>query len=129
MNKITAIGFLGADPEMRYTPQGSPVTEFRLASSRQYTTKDGEKRKETVWLRVSCWMKLAENVNQYCKKGSQVYIEGELIGDSEGNPRMWDSKDGTKKCSFEVRASEVQFLDRKPDNGKAAPKAEETETY
>ena len=69
LNKMLVIGNLGGDPEMRYTANGNPVTTFRIATSRRYTTRDGEQREETEWFRVVTWNQLAETCNQYLTKG------------------------------------------------------------
>ena len=74
-NKITIIGNLGTDPEMRYTPSGSAVTSFSVATNRRYT-RNGEQVDETEWFRVNAWGRLAETTNQYLEKGSLVYVEG-----------------------------------------------------
>ena len=76
MNKILIIGNLGSDPEMRYTPNGNPVTSFTVATNRRYRTGDGENREETEWFRISAWNRLAETCNQYLQRGSKVYVEG-----------------------------------------------------
>ena len=104
LNKVMVIGNLGADPEMRYTPNGSAVTDFRIASSRRYTTRDGEARDETEWFRVVTWNKLAEICSQYLSKGRQVYVEGRL------RTRSWEGKDGVTRYTTEVIAQEVKFL-------------------
>lgn len=75
-NKITIIGNLGTDPEMRYMPSGDAVTSFSVATNRRYRTRDGENRDETEWFRVNAWGRLAETTNQYLEKGSLVYVEG-----------------------------------------------------
>ena len=75
MNKILIIGNLGSDPEMRYTPNGNPVTSFSMATNRRYTTADGESREETEWFRISAWNRTAEICNQYLQRGSKVYVE------------------------------------------------------
>ena len=72
------VGNLGADPEMRYTPDGTPVTSFRVAVSRKWTGPDGNPSEKTWWFRVTCWRKLAETTNQYLKKGRQVMVVGEI---------------------------------------------------
>jgi single-strand DNA-binding protein len=72
------IGYLGKDPEMRYTPSGSPVTTFNLATDRSWNTSEGERRTETEWFNVVAWGSLAEICNQYLTKGRQVYIDGRL---------------------------------------------------
>ena len=73
LNKIMLIGNVGADPELRYTPNGAPVAEFTMAVNRRYTTGDGEQKEETEWFRIVTWNKNAENVNQYLTKGQKVY--------------------------------------------------------
>ena len=112
--KITIIGNLGRDPEMRYTPSGQAVTNLNVATNRQYTAKSGERVKETTWFRVSVWGEQAENANKYLKKGSKVYIEGRMKSDaSTGGPRIWTGNDGTPNASYEIDAQLVQYLDSK----------------
>ncbi len=115
LNKVMIIGNLGADPEMRFAPSGSPVTSFNIASSRTFTTKDGEKKQETEWFTVVTWDKLAENCNQFLSKGRKAYVEGRL------KTRSWEDKEGVKHYKTEVIASQVIFLDRSG----AAPLPEE----
>ena len=111
MDKITLIGNLGKDPEMRYTPSGQPITSFSVASNRKYTNNNGEAVKETTWFRISAWGKLAETCNQYLKKGRLVYVEGRLTPDKNtGGPRVWTRQDGSPAASFEVTAAFVEFL-------------------
>ena len=108
---IILVGNLGRDPEMRYTPSGQAVTNFSVATNRQYTGSDGQLVKETIWFRVSTWGKTAENCNQFLKRGSKVLVEGRLIPDaSTGGPRVWNRQDGTPSASFEVNAQTVRFL-------------------
>ena len=104
LNKVMIIGNLGADPEMRYTANGSAVTEFRVASNRRYTTRDGEARDETEWFRVVTWNRLAEICSQYLSKGRQVYVEGRL------QTRSWEGQDGQTRYTTELIAQEVKFL-------------------
>ena len=78
MNKILIIGNLGSDPEMRYTPNGNPVTSFSMPTNRRYTTADGESREETEWFNVNAWGRNSELCNQYLSRGRQVYVEGRL---------------------------------------------------
>lgn len=107
------LGNLGKDPEMRYTPSGQAVCSFSVASTRKYTSSNGEQVKETIWFRVQTWGKLAEVCNQYLKKGGLVYVEGRLIPDKQtGSPRVWSKQDGTAGASFEVNAQTVRFLSR-----------------
>jgi len=108
---LIIVGNLGKDPEMRYTPSGQAVTSFSVATSRQYTSGNGEQVKETIWFRVSTWGKTAEVCNQYLKKGSKVLIEGRLTPDkTTGGPRIFTRQDGTAGTSFEVTAATVRFL-------------------
>ena len=120
MDKLTIIGNLGQDPEMRYTPSGKPVTNFSVASNRTWTGQDGEKHEQTVWYRVSAWNRLAEICNQYLQKGRQVYVEGELRPDENGGPRVFTRNDGTPGASFEVTARNIQFLGGRGNGGEGA---------
>lgn len=108
---IIIVGNLGRDPEMRYTPNGQAVTNFSVATNRQYTGSDGQAVKETIWFRVSTWGKQAETCNQFLKKGSKVLVEGRLVPDKgTGGPRIWTTQDGKPASSFEINASTVRFL-------------------
>lgn len=108
---IIIVGNLGRDPEMRYTPSGQAVTNFNVATSRQYTASDGSQVKETIWFRVSAWGKQAETTNQYLRKGSKVLVEGRLIPDmATGGPRTYTRNDGTTGAAFEVSAATIRFL-------------------
>jgi single-strand DNA-binding protein len=110
INKVIIVGNLGRDPEMRYTPSGTPVTNFSVAVSRNWRTPEGENREETEWFNIDCWNKLAEIANQYLSKGKQVYIEGRLKTES------WDDKTtGEKKYRTKVIASEMQMLGQRGD--------------
>jgi single-strand DNA-binding protein len=116
------IGNVGKDPEMRFTPTGSPVTSFSVATNRTYNTPDGEKKEETEWFSVVAWNKLAETCNQYLTKGKLVYVEGRL------QTRTWEGTDGQKHSRTEVIASQVTFLDRAGTGGPSEPKGEEPES-
>lgn len=108
---IIIVGNLGRDPEMRYTPGGQAVTNFNVATNRQYTGSDGNLVKETIWFRISAWGKQAETCNTYLKKGSKVLVEGRLVPDqATGGPRVYPRQDGTHGASFEVSANTVRFL-------------------
>jgi single-strand DNA-binding protein len=108
---VIIVGNLGRDPEMRYTPSGQAVTNFSVATNRQYTASSGESVKETTWFRISAWGKQAEICNQYLRKGSKVLVEGRLVPDpATGGPRTWQRQDGTTAASFELSASTVRFL-------------------
>lgn len=114
LNKVTIIGNLGRDPEMRYTPSGSPVTSFSVAVSRNWKTPEGESREETEWFNVECWNKLAEITNQYLSKGKQVYLEGRQKTDT------WDDKNtGEKKYRTKLVANEMVMLGSRGDQGSA----------
>jgi len=107
LNKVMIIGNLGSDPEMRFTPNGNPVTSFRIATNWTYTTPDGERRQETEWFSVVAWNKLAEQCNQFLTKGRLVYTEGRI------RTRTWESQDGQKHSRPEIIANRVIFLDRR----------------
>jgi len=117
LNKVMVIGNLGTDPEMRFTPNGNPVTSFRIASSRTFTAPDGERKQETEWFTVITWSKLAEQCNQFLSKGRKAYVEGML------RTHSWEGKDGQKHFKTEIVANRVIFLDRPG----AAPLPEEAE--
>jgi len=109
--KLVIVGNLGRDPEMRYTPDGRPVTTLSVATNRRWTNQDGSQGEETAWFRVSVWGKQAEACNQYLTKGRQVLIEGTLRPDpNTGGPRIWTRQDGTAGASYEVTAFAVKFL-------------------
>ena len=120
LNKVMIIGNVGTDPEMRYTANGRAVTNFRVASSRNYTTPEGERREETEWFSVVAWQKLAEQCSQYLQKGRRVYVEGRL------RTRSWDTPDGQRRFRTEVIADRVIFLDRAA--GAPLPEEGEPET-
>ncbi len=117
--KLIVVGNLGGDPEMRYMPDGTPVTNFSMAANRRWTdSRSGETRDETTWFRVSVWRGQAEAVNEYLSKGSQVLVEGRLRPDPQtGGPRMWTAQDGTVRASFEITADSVQFLSGRDSGG------------
>lgn len=104
LNKVMIIGNLGREPEMRYTPSGKPLTKFRVATNRRWTTPDGEEQTETEWFNVVTWGKLAEICNQYLNKGERVYIEGRL------HTRHWTDEDGNHQSATEVVAQEMIML-------------------
>ncbi len=124
--KFIVAGYLGGDPEMRYLPDGTAVTNFSVATTRRFTDKDGQPREETTWIRVETWRKLAENCNQYLARGSAVIIEGRLKPEpNTGGPRTFTRQDGTVGASFEVVAENVRFLGRGNGNGAENGYAEE----
>lgn len=111
LNKFMATGRLGKDPEMRFTPQGSAVTTFSIASGRMFVS-NGEKREETEWINCTAWDKLAELCNRALRKASRVYVEGRLKTTS------WE-KEGVKHYRTDVILTDVIFLDNKSDEGDA----------
>ena len=108
LNKVIIIGNVGTDPEMRFTPNGNPVTSFRLATSRNYNTPEGERKQETEWFDVVTWNRLAEQCNQFLAKGRMAYVEGRL------RTRSWEGQDGQRHWRTEIIANRVLFLDRRP---------------
>jgi len=135
--KITLVGNLGQDPEMRYVGDGTPVTNFSVACNRKWTNKDGSKGEQTTWFRCTAWRKTAETINQYLTKGRQVFIEGRLNPDENGSPRVFTRNDGTPGASYEVVVDRCFFLGSRGGNGASgsapedaseeAPVTEETE--
>jgi single-strand DNA-binding protein len=122
LNKVMIIGRLGRDPEMRYTPSGRPVTTFSVATSRNWSTSDGEKRAETEWFNIVAWGSLAEICNQYLLKGQQVFVEGRL------QSRNWEDPEGKRHTSVEIVASEMIMLgDRRATDEQPEEETEEDE--
>ncbi len=114
------IGNLTRDPEVRYTPKGTPVADLRLAVNRTYTTENGEKREEVTYVDVTLWAKSAEIVGQYMHKGSPIFIEGRLQMD------QWDDKTtGQKRTKISVVGENFQFLGRREGGGDAASGGDE----
>jgi single-strand DNA-binding protein len=107
LNKVIIIGNVGNEPEMRFTPNGKPVTSFSVATNWVYTTPEGEKKQETEWFSVVAWNRLAEQCNQFLAKGKLVYAEGRI------HTRNWEGQDGQAHSRMEVIANRVIFLDRK----------------
>jgi single-strand DNA-binding protein len=113
-SKLIIIGNLGKDPEQRFTAQGDPVTSFSVATSRKWGDKD-----EVTWWRVTVFGKQADSCYQFLKKGSKVLVEGRMQPDDNGNPRVYQRKDGTCAASFEVTAETVKFLSKAEDEVEA----------
>ncbi len=107
LNKVTLIGNLTRDPELRYTPAGAAVCTFGLATNRQWVTESGEKKEEVEFHRIVAWNKLAELCAQLLKKGRKVYVEGRL------QTRKWQAQDGSERSSVEVVISDMIILDSK----------------
>ena len=104
VNKVILLGNLGADPELKSTPSGQSVCSLRIATSEKYKDKDGNQQEKTEWHKVVVWGKLADLVNQFCKKGKQIYLEGKI------QTRKWQDKDGKDQYTTEVVAENVKFL-------------------
>jgi single-strand DNA-binding protein len=104
VNKVILVGYLGADPDMRYTPSGQGVCEMRVATSESWNDKNGQRQERTEWHRIVVWGKRAEVCSKYLSKGRQVYIEGRI------QTRTYDDKDGNKRYITEIIAADVQFL-------------------
>jgi len=116
--KVIIVGNLGRDPEMRYTADGTPVTNLNVATNRRWNNADGSKGEETVWFRVTAWRRQAETVAQYLHKGSQVMVEGRMTPDkATGGPRTWQAQDGSWRASYEMTADRVIFLQGAGDAG------------
>src|SRR5215471_6916962 len=112
LNKVMLIGNLGKDPEVKYTPQGTPVAKLALATNERYKDRDGQWQDRTEWHNVVLWQRLAEIAGEYLKKGSKVYIEGRL------QTRSWDDKQtNQKKYMTEVVASDLLLLSGRGDGG------------
>lgn len=110
-NKITIIGNLGSDPEMRYTPSGAAVTNFSVATNRRYRNNNGETVDETEWFRIAAWGRLAETTNQYLQRGNLVYVEGRL------SSSPYQTQDGQIRAGNEIFAQEIKFLPRAAGEG------------
>ena len=109
--KVILIGNVGRDPEARTTPAGDNVTEFSVAVSERRRGRDGQQQEQTTWFRVSAWGKLGETCAQYLRKGSSVYVEGNLT------QREYTDREGAARTSLDVRANEMKMLDRRDDAG------------
>src|SRR5882724_12246274 len=103
-NKITLVGNLGRDPELRYTPQGTPVCSFSMATNERRKDKSGEMQDQTTWFRVTLWGRQAETASQYLTRGRSVYIEGRL------RVEEWTDRDGKPRHTLEVHATDMQFI-------------------
>ena len=103
-NRITIVGYLGRDPELRYTTQGTPVCDFSVATTERRKDKGGDLQEVTTWFRVSLFGRQAELASQYLAKGRQVYVEGQL------SQQEWTDREGATRMSLEVRGTDIQFL-------------------
>ena len=118
LNKVMIIGNVGKDPELRYTPDGTPTAKFSVAVGRVWNTPEGERKEETEWFNVVAWRKLAETCGNYVYKGQKVYVEGRL------QTRKWTDQQGVEKRFVDLVASQVIFLG-KPKGSVGAPGEEE----
>lgn len=118
-NKITLVGNLGRDPELRYTPQGTPVCSFTLATNEKRKDRAGEMQDVTTWFRVTLWGRQAETASQYLVKGRPVYIEGRL------RLEEWTDRDNKQRYTLEVHATDMQFIGggRSDEAAQAAPRS------
>lgn len=113
LNKIQLIGRVGADPEIRFTTDGTAVAQFNLATTKSWK-KNGEKQEKTTWHKIIAWRKLAEIIGQYVKKGSLLYVEGEL------EIREFEDKQGVKRKTHEVIINDMKMLGGKSEGGSSS---------
>ena len=122
LNKVMLIGHLGADPDVRYMPNGKPVANLRIATSEKWT-KDGEKQERTEWHSVVMFDRLGEIAGEYLRKGSQVYIEGKL------QTRKWQDKDGKDRYTTEIIAQSMKMLGVRPQSERSPRQEREPERH
>ena len=115
VNKVIVVGRLGSDPDTRYMPSGSAVTNVSVATSESWKDKEtGEKQEKTEWHRVVFFNRLAEIASEYLKKGSQIYVEGRL------QTRKWEDKEGNEKWTTEIVANQMQMLGERMSSGSSS---------
>jgi single-strand DNA-binding protein len=114
VNRVILVGRLGRDPETRYTGSGQAVANFSLATDESYKDRNGERQKRTEWHKIVVWGKQAEIAQQYLKKGSLIFIEGRI------QSREWQDKEGQKRTSFEIVASNFRMLGGRAESAAAA---------
>lgn len=125
-NRIILVGNLGRDPELRYTPQGTPVCSFTVATNEKRKDKAGEMQDFTTWFRVTLWGRQAETASQYLVKGRPVYIEGRI------RLEEWTDRDNKQRYTLEVHATDMQFIGqggRADESATPAPKTSHTESH
>jgi len=122
LNKVLLIGNLGRDPEIRYTPDGSPVANFSLATSENWTDKSGTRQEHTEWHNIVAWNRLADLCKKYLSKGRQVYIEGRI------RTRDWNDRDGNKRRTTEVIATQMVLLGSRGQNADVGSQPMDTAT-
>src|SRR5262249_12386531 len=113
-NKIAIVGYLGRDPELRYTPDGTPVCNFSVATTERRKDKSGEPQELTTWFQVALFGRQAESVKEYLSKGSNVWLEGSLT------LNQWTDRDGAPRVNLEVRGSDIKFLSGSGEKASAA---------
>jgi single-strand DNA-binding protein len=118
VNKVFLLGFLGKDPELKYTEVGTPMCRFSLATTEQYE-RNGEKQEKTEWHNIVVWGKFAEVANRSIRKGSKVFLEGKI------NTRSWEDRDGNKHNKTDIVANAISFLDPSPKKGSREPNSDQ----
>lgn len=122
LNRVFLIGRLTKDPEVRQTSNGTPVTNFTIAINRKYKNTSGELKEDTTYVGVVAWQKLAELCKQFLAKGRAVLVEGKMQN------RSWETEDGQKRSTLEIRADRIEFLDRESRSDSAGSSAEAAES-
>ncbi|RMG63636.1 MAG: single-stranded DNA-binding protein [Calditrichaeota bacterium] len=120
VNRAILIGRLGSDPDVRYTPSGTPVANFNIATNRVWKDRDGNPQEETTWHRIVVWGRTAEVVKEYARKGSRIFVEGRIQN------REWEDQNGQRRYTTEIVASEIQFLDSPAGEGGGSQRTVET---
>ena len=113
VNKVILVGRLGKDPELKYTPSGTPVAKFTLATDEVFKDRAGEQQRRTEWHTIVAWNKLAEICGEYLVKGKQVYIEGSI------RSRQWEDQSGNKRTAYEIIARDMRMLGSRADSERA----------
>lgn len=126
-NKIMIVGYLGRDPEIRYTPQGQPVCNFSVATTERRKDNTGEYQDLTTWFKITVWGRQAEVANQYLSKGKQVFVEGRL------RQTEYTDREGTTRTTLEVNATDLQFLGSRGDGenqsaGRSQSRSQQSDT-
>lgn len=123
LNRVLIVGNLTKDPELRNTTNGTPVVNFRVAASRRFRDGLGNQKEEVCYVGVVAWQRLAEACFDYLRKGSAVFVEGEL------QSRNWETEDGAKRSMVEIHAHKIQFLDKRPSGSLERDEDEDYEGY
>lgn len=120
VNKAILIGNLGADPELRYTSNGTAVASFNMATTERYKDKNGDQQERTEWHSIVCWGRMGELANEYLRKGRSVYIEGRI------QTRNYEDKDGIKRYKTEIVAQQMQFLGGRGQEGSQSERQDDS---